>query len=58
MIGFGGVLLVVFADPGNVAHGSQLVIGFVLALVGAIGWAAGGLRIRVLSQRSWRRSPT
>jgi drug/metabolite transporter (DMT)-like permease len=51
VIGFGGVLLVVLSDPGNVAHGSQLAIGFVLALLGAIGWAAGGLGMRVLAQR-------
>jgi drug/metabolite transporter (DMT)-like permease len=42
VIGFAGVLLVVLADPGNVAHGSQLVVGLVLALLGAIGWAGGG----------------
>ncbi len=41
VIGFGGVLLVVFSDPGNIAHGSQLAIGFALALLGAIGWAGG-----------------
>src|ERR1700761_6143313 len=51
VIGFGGVLLVVLSDPGNVAHGSQLAIGFVLALLGAIGWAVGGLGMRVLAQR-------
>jgi len=51
VIGFGGVLLVVFADPGNIAHGTQLAIGFVLALLGAIGWAGGGLGMRVLTQR-------
>jgi len=50
-IGFGGVLLVVLSDPGNVAHGSQLVIGFALALLGALGWAGGGLGMRVLTQR-------
>jgi drug/metabolite transporter (DMT)-like permease len=51
VIGFGGVLLVVFSDPGNVAHGSRLAIGFVLALLGALGWAGGGLGMRVLTQR-------
>jgi drug/metabolite transporter (DMT)-like permease len=51
VIGFGGVLLVVFYDPGNIAHGSRLVIGFVLALLGALGWAGGGLGMRVLTQR-------
>ena len=51
MIGFGGVLLVVFSDPGNIAHGSRLAIGFVLALLGALGWAGGGLGMRVLTQR-------
>lgn len=51
VIGFGGVLLVVLSDPGNVAHGSQLVIGFALALLGALGWAGGGLGMRVLVGR-------
>jgi drug/metabolite transporter (DMT)-like permease len=51
VIGFGGVLLVVFSDPGHVAHGSQLAIGFALALLGAVGWAGGGLGMRVLAQR-------
>ena len=51
VIGFGGVLLVVFSDPGNIAHGSRLAIGFALALLGALGWAGGGLAMRVLTQR-------
>jgi drug/metabolite transporter (DMT)-like permease len=51
VIGFGGVLLVVLADPGNIAHGSQLAIGFGLALLGALGWAGGGLGMRALTQR-------
>jgi drug/metabolite transporter (DMT)-like permease len=51
VIGFGGVVLVVFSDPGNIAHGSRLAIGFVLALLGALGWAGGGLGMRVLTQR-------
>ncbi len=51
VIGFAGVLLIVFSDPGKIAHGSQLAIGFALALLGALGWAAGGLGMRVLTQR-------
>ncbi len=51
VIGFSGVLLVVFSDPGNIAHGSQLAIGFALALLGALGWAGGGLGMRVLTRR-------
>ena len=51
VIGFAGVLLVVFADPGKIAHGSRLAIGFALALLGALGWAGGGLAMRVLTQR-------
>jgi drug/metabolite transporter (DMT)-like permease len=51
VVGFAGVLAVVFADPGSVAHGSQLVIGFGLALAGALGWAAGGIGMRALTQR-------
>ena len=51
VIGFAGVLLVVFAEPGNIAHGSRLAIGLGLALLGALGWAGGGLGMRVLTQR-------
>ena len=51
VIGFGGVLLVVFADPGNIAHGTELAVGFALALLGALGWAGGGLGMRVLTRR-------
>ena len=51
VVGSAGVLLIVFSDPGNVAHGTQLAIGFALALLGALGWAAGGLGMRVLTQR-------
>jgi drug/metabolite transporter (DMT)-like permease len=51
VIGFGGVLLVVLADPGHIAHGSRLAIGLVLSMLGALGWAAGGLGMRVLTQR-------
>src|SRR6201996_4319854 len=51
VIGFSGVLLVVLADPGNIAHGSRLATGFVLALLGALGWAGGGLGMRALTQR-------
>jgi drug/metabolite transporter (DMT)-like permease len=51
LIGFAGVLLVVLADPGKIAHGSRLAIGFVVALLGALGWAGGGLGMRALTQR-------
>ncbi|MGO9822241.1 MAG: DMT family transporter, partial [Solirubrobacteraceae bacterium] len=51
VVGFGGVLLVVLSDPGNVSHGSRLAVGFVLALLGALGWAGGGLGMRVLTRR-------
>lgn len=50
-IGFGGVLLVVFSDPGRIAHGSRLAVGLALALLGALGWAGGGLGMRVLTKR-------
>jgi drug/metabolite transporter (DMT)-like permease len=50
-VGFAGVLAVVLSDPGDVAHGSALVTGFVLALVGALGWAAAGLAMRAVSLR-------
>src|SRR6201996_9271130 len=51
VIGFGGVLLVVLADPGSIAHGSRLAIGLALCLVGALGWAGGGVAMRILTQR-------
>jgi drug/metabolite transporter (DMT)-like permease len=51
VIGFSGVLLVVLADPGNISHGNQLAIGFLLALLGALGWAGGGLAMRALTHR-------
>jgi drug/metabolite transporter (DMT)-like permease len=51
VIGFAGVLLVVLSDPGTVGHGSSLAIGFGLALLGAIGWAGGGIGMRVLVER-------
>lgn len=51
VIGFAGVLLVVAADPGKIAHGPRLAIGFALALLGALGWAGGGLGMRALTQR-------
>ena len=51
VVGFSGVLAVVLSDPGDVAHGSALVTGFVLAVVGALGWAAAGLAMRAVSMR-------
>jgi drug/metabolite transporter (DMT)-like permease len=51
VIGFAGVLVVVLSHPGSVGHGSKLAIGLVLSLLGALGWAGGGLGMRVLTQR-------
>jgi len=51
IIGFVGVLVVVLSHPGTVGHGSQLAIGLALSLLGALGWAAGGIGMRVLTQR-------
>ena len=51
IIGFGGVLVVVLSHPGGVGHGSQLAVGLALSLLGALGWAGGGLGMRVLTQR-------
>ena len=51
LIGFAGVLLVVLADPGKIAHGPRLAIGLALALFGALGWAGGGLATRAPTQR-------
>ena len=51
VVGFAGVLAVVLSDPGDVAHGWALATGIVLALVGALGWAAAGLGMRWVSLR-------
>jgi drug/metabolite transporter (DMT)-like permease len=51
IVGFAGVLVVVLSHPGTVGHGSQLALGLVLSLLGALGWAGGGLGMRVLTQR-------
>jgi drug/metabolite transporter (DMT)-like permease len=51
VVGFGGVLCVVLADPGDVSHGSRLAVGFALAALGALGWAGSGLAMRQLTSR-------
>lgn len=51
VVGFAGVLLVVLSEPGDVAQGTDLAIGFALALIGAIAWAASGLTFRALLLR-------
>jgi probable blue pigment (indigoidine) exporter len=51
VVGFSGVLAIVLADPGNVSSGSSLAIGLVLALMGAVAWAASGLGMRELTRR-------
>jgi drug/metabolite transporter (DMT)-like permease len=51
IIGFTGVVVVVLSHPGTVGHGSRLAIGLVLSLLGALGWACGGVGMRVLTQR-------
>lgn len=51
VVGFTGVVGIVLADPGDVSHGTGLAIGLVLALVGAVAWAASGLAMRSLTRR-------
>ena len=46
VVGFAGVALIILSDPGDVGSGSQLVIGSVLTLIGAIGYACSGLAMR------------
>jgi drug/metabolite transporter (DMT)-like permease len=36
---------------GRISSGSQLAVGFALALLGALGWAGGGLGMRALNLR-------
>ena len=48
VVGFSGVALIVLSDPGDVGSGADLVIGCVLTLLGAFGYGAGSLAVRVL----------
>jgi drug/metabolite transporter (DMT)-like permease len=48
-VGFGGILLIVGA-PSRTA-GSDVLLGIVVCLSGALGWAAAGLGMRYLSTR-------
>jgi drug/metabolite transporter (DMT)-like permease len=49
VVGFGGILLIVGA-PSRTA-GSDVLLGIVVCLSGALGWAAAGLGMRYLSTR-------
>lgn len=51
VVGFAGVLAVVLSDPGEVASGTDLAVGLLLALLGALGWACAGLGVRAVSLR-------
>ena len=44
VVGFAGVALIILSDPGDVGSGSELVIGCVLTLIGALGYAAAASR--------------
>ncbi len=46
VVGFAGVALIILSDPGDVGSGSELVIGSVLTLIGALGYACSGLAMR------------
>jgi drug/metabolite transporter (DMT)-like permease len=48
VIGFAGILLIVGSPSGS---GTDVTLGIVICLVGAIGWAAAGLAMRYLSTR-------
>jgi drug/metabolite transporter (DMT)-like permease len=47
VVGFGGILLIVGSEGG--ASGSDVGLGIVICLGGALGWAAAGLAMRHLS---------
>jgi drug/metabolite transporter (DMT)-like permease len=51
VVGFAGVALIILSDPGDVGSGSDLIIGCALTLVGAIGYACGGLAMRYVYLR-------
>jgi DME family drug/metabolite transporter len=46
VVGFAGVALIVFSDPGDIGSGSDLVLGCILTLIGALGYGAGSLAVR------------
>ena len=50
VVGFAGILLIVSAQDGGSA-GSDVGVGAVVCLSGALGWAAAGLAMRHLSTR-------
>jgi drug/metabolite transporter (DMT)-like permease len=49
VLGFGGIVVIVAAEPAN--DGSHVIEGAVVCLAGALGWAAAGLGMRYLSVR-------
>ncbi|MGN6377337.1 MAG: DMT family transporter [Gaiellales bacterium] len=49
VVGFGGILVIVASQGGST--GSDVGIGIVICLSGALGWAAAGLGMRYLSTR-------
>ena len=51
VVGFAGVALIILSDPGDVGSGSDLIIGCALTLVGAVGYACGGLAMRYVYLR-------
>lgn len=46
VVGFGGVVMIVLADPGGVGSGGGFWLGSALALAGAAAYAAGSLVVR------------
>lgn len=51
VVGFVGVVLIVWSQVGGGAHGSELAAGMGLALAAALGWAIGTLMIKELVVR-------
>src|SRR5262249_40445950 len=51
LLGFVGVVLIVWSQLGGEAGGAELAAGMVLALAAALGWAAGTMLVKELLQR-------
>jgi drug/metabolite transporter (DMT)-like permease len=48
LVGFSGVLLIIFSNPGDVASGSDLYVGAALTIVGAVGYSIAGVAVRYM----------
>jgi drug/metabolite transporter (DMT)-like permease len=51
VLGFGGIVLMVSSQLGDIANTGNFVLGMSLALAGAVGWAIGVLMVKIMFTR-------